>query len=100
MNVNIETTVAPNTFPAGTDLGQMRFRLSKGGAPWYTLFVDVPLPPVVTFVNVAAGEYTLSIQRLTTGSVPTGPAYTANVSVAEQPPVVGDVPTGASVTVA
>jgi hypothetical protein len=100
MNVNIETTVAPSDFPAVTNLGQMRFRLSKGGLAYYTLYMDMPLPPVVTFVNVAVGEYTLSIQRLTAGGIPTGPAYTTPVSVAEPPPVVGDVPTGASVTVA
>lgn len=99
MNVNVETSVAPSTFPAGTTLGQMRFRLSKGGVPWHTLWMDVPLPSFVTFVNVSAGEYELSIVRLNTSSIPVGPLYTANVSVSAPAPVVGDVPTGATVTV-
>ena len=42
--VNIATTIVPHSFPAGTALGQMRFRLSVGAIPHYTLFIDMPLP--------------------------------------------------------
>lgn len=104
--VNITTSVAPAEFPAGTTLGQMRFRLDGPTVfQRYTLYSDLPLPPVVTFPNVAPGAYVLTIQRqLQSGSL-TGAAYTANFVVEAPvvppppPPVVGDVPVGAEVTV-
>ena len=99
--LNVATSVAPQDFPAGTALGQMRFRLfNAANLPYSTLFVDVPVPPVVVFSNVAAGEYTLKIQRLTATGLGIGPEVVQAVSVAAPAPVSGDIPIGVSVTVA
>jgi hypothetical protein len=98
--VNIATSVAPYSYPAGTVLGKFRFQLIQpSGAVAAIMNVDAPLPAVVTFPSVSPGEYTLSIQRLTATGTPTGPAYTAPVTVAAPAPVVGDAPVGADVTV-
>lgn len=99
--VKVQTSVAPVEFPAGTLLGQYRFRLlTPTNLPAYTVYADAPLPAEVVFPNVAPGEYTLNIVRLTSGSIPIGAAYTAPVSVAAPAPVVGDGVIGATVTVA
>ncbi len=104
--VNIATSVAPAEFAAGTELGQMRFRLEGPTVlQRYTMFSDMPLPPVVTFPNVAVGTYTLSIQRQALTGAMVGTPYTAQVVVAAPAPppppplVVGDAPVGAEVTV-
>lgn len=97
--VNIATATAPADFPAGTALGKMRFRLNQGSLIVGSLDVSMPLPPVATFQNVAVGTYMLTIQRLTTGSQPTGPSYTTTVVVEAPAPVVGDAPVGADVTI-
>jgi hypothetical protein len=99
--VKIKTVLADVEFPAGTLLGQYRFRLfTPTGLPYATVYVDPPLPAEVVFPNVAAGEYTLNIVRLTTQSIPIGSAYTAPVSVPVPAPVIGSVVTGATVTIA
>ena len=97
--VSITTSVAPSEFPAGTVLGKMNFRLLKDGVGLYSVDSVMPLPPVVTFPSVAPGNYTLSIQRLTSSGLPVGAAYTTPVVVAAPAPVVGDVPVGADVSV-
>ena len=104
--VSIATSVAPAEFPAGTVLGQMRFRLDGPTVlQRYTVFSDMPLPPTVTFPNVAVGVYTLSIQRMTATGALAGAPYTAPVEVVAPPPppppapVVGDAAVGADVSV-
>lgn len=99
MQVIVSTSTSPATFPAGTLLGQYRFRLVKNGVPWTTQYVDAPLPPQVIFANVSAGTYTLEIVRLTTNMIPVGATYSAPVTVAEPPPVTADAVIDATVTV-
>ena len=98
--VNIATTVAPYNFPAGTVLGQMRFRLMQGPLPAYTQYLDVPLPASISFATVQPGDYTLLVQRQTAAGLLIGPVVTQAVTVAAPPPVVGDVPVSVVVTVA
>lgn len=100
-SVRISTSVASTEFPAGTTFGQYRFRLSKGTLPVYTQYIDAPLPDEVIFQNVAAGDYTLSIQRQSAAGLLIGTAYTytAPISVAAPAPAVGDVPVSAVVSV-
>ena len=100
--VIIQSSVAPTEYPPGTSLGQYRFRLSKGGLPAYTQYIDPPLPAQVVFDGVAVGEYTLTVLRLSIGGLSVGTAYThpTPIVVAAPPPVVGDGVVGAAITVA
>lgn len=102
--VNIATNLAPTEFPAGTNLGQMRYRLSVGSTLKHTVYLDAPFPPTVSIQGVLPGTYTLTIARLTTLMSVIGPVHTSTVVVPEPvvvvpPPVVGDAPVGAEVTV-
>ena len=100
--VRIATSTVPQEYPAGTSLGQFRFRLSKGGLPAYTQYIDPPLPAQVIFDGVSVGEYTLTVLRLSAGGLSVGTAYThpTPIVVAAPPPVVGDGVVGAAITVA
>jgi hypothetical protein len=101
--VKVQTTVdTAFNYPAGTLLGQWRLRLAKGLIPHATQFIDDPLPAEVVFSSVAAGDYTLTIVRLSTGTVPVAvsPTVTKAITVLPDPPVVGGAPLDAVVTTA
>lgn len=97
------TAVVDFSYPAGTVLGKMRYKLidSRGTA---LTFQDIDVPPSgvlpeVDFLGQPVGHYTLSIQRMSAASSAVGPEYTQAITIDPPPLVVGSAPSGATVVI-
>jgi hypothetical protein len=94
--VTVTATFTNTDMPGNTPSVQSyRARLLNGaGSPLYITTVD-PVTGAATFLNVALGTYTLSVEALDIGGNIIGTPATKPLAVSGPPPVTRKVPTAA-----